>query len=87
MVGLSDPRLSQTRTTGPDVENRIAIGRLIARALLEGKNVEVPGLGTFTRSHVPAQKHLNGDRVIWTPPKTDVVLVSSADKADEVGND
>lgn len=69
------------------MENRITIGRLIARALLEGKNIEVPGLGTFTRKHVPAQKHLNGDRVIWTPPSTNVNLLSGAVTKEETGDD
>lgn len=53
----------------------MAIGRLIAEALLKGERVDVPGLGVFKREEEPATVHEHGERRIWTAPRARVVLV------------
>gem|GEM_PF-2942365 len=47
----------------------MAIGRLIAKALLEGDDVHVEGFGTFVREAPPAAVHDHEQHRIWTPPR------------------
>lgn len=53
----------------------MAIGRLIAEALLKGERVDVPGLGVFQREEEPAAVHEHGERRIWTAPRARLSLV------------
>ena len=55
----------------------MAIGRLIAEALLKGERVDVPGLGVFQREEEPSTVHEHGERRIWTAPQARVTLVQS----------
>ncbi|MDA0874533.1 MAG: hypothetical protein O3C45_05655 [Bacteroidetes bacterium] len=56
------------------MKQRMAIGRLIAEALLKGEHVDIPGLGVFRRDEEPATVHEHGDRRIWMAPRARVVL-------------
>ena len=59
------------------MKQRMAIGRLIAEALLKGERVDVPGLGVFQREEEPATVHEHGERRIWTAPRARIALVPS----------
>jgi len=50
------------------LKNRTAISRLIAGALLSGKDVIIPGLGTFVGHEIPAKREEKDGRNIWSAP-------------------
>lgn len=56
----------------------MAIGRLIAEALLKGESVDIPGLGVFQREVDPSTVHEHGDRQIWTAPQARVILTNAS---------
>lgn len=53
------------------LNNRAAIGREIAKALLSGKDVEIPGLGRLEGIEIAAQKNVQDTRVVWTAPSVE----------------
>jgi len=56
----------------------MAIGRLIAKALLEGSGVQVRGFGTFHNKAPRAQQHVHESHRIWTSPRSEVGFVEEA---------
>lgn len=57
----------------------MALGRLIAQALLEGKDVHVAGLGTFVNESPSAAVHEHERHRIWTAPKDEIRFDPEAD--------
>ena len=60
----------------------MALGRLIAKALLEGKRVRIDGFGTFSRQTPTAAVHDHEQHRIWTGPRDEIRF----EPADSVGN-
>ncbi len=55
----------------------MALGRLIAKALLEGKQVHIDGFGTFSRDTPSAAVHNHEKHRIWTAPRDEISFEAS----------
>ena len=57
-----------------------SIGLIIREALIEGKDVDVPGLGLFRINRRPSEMEEDEDgQIVMRPPRDEVEFVPTAD--------
>jgi nucleoid DNA-binding protein len=65
----------------------MALGRLIAKALLEGRQVRVEGFGTFSRHTPSAAVHDHEKHRIWTAPRDEIRFEPSGPSVEPAASD
>ncbi|NBW93194.1 MAG: hypothetical protein EBR20_02285 [Bacteroidetes bacterium] len=58
------------------MKQRVSIGRILAKALLEGKTVHIEGMGMLAPQNRAADVIEAGGRRVWTPPVNGIAFTS-----------
>jgi len=66
------------------LDNKNTIGRIISKALLSGRDVDLPGLGILKAQDVAARRENTETGSTWHAPRVAIVLTHDSRNQDEV---
>ena len=66
------------------MDNKNTIGRIISKALLSGRDVDLPGLGILKAQDIAARRESKKKGSTWHAPRVAFVLTRDSSSQDEV---